>query len=197
MPRGTTAKGAATKARIVAGAARAVLELGVMDTTLDDVRRRAGASKSQLFHYFPGGKDELLTAVARYEADRVLDSLRARMEPLTSWEAWARWRDQLIGEYDRDGADCPLRILVNQLAPATPGARAVVAELLTQWHAHVRAGIEHLRSGGQVGRDVDPDRAASAVITTVQGGVVMLAATGSVEHLAAALDLAIDHLRGG
>ncbi|RJL22587.1 TetR/AcrR family transcriptional regulator [Bailinhaonella thermotolerans] len=195
MPRGRTPKGEATRARIIAGAAEAVLALGVMDTTLDDVRERTGTSKGQIFHHFPGGKDELLTEVARHEADRVLNGVQARMSPLTTWEAWSRWKDQLIGEYDRSGADCPLRILVNHLGPATPGARAVVAELLSQWHTHIRTGLERMRSAGILSGDLDPAAAASAVLTAIQGGVVMLAATGTTAHLEASLDLTLAHLR--
>ncbi len=35
---------------------------------------RTGTSKGQLFHYFPAGKDELLVAVAQFEADQVLET---------------------------------------------------------------------------------------------------------------------------
>ncbi|MFC7624159.1 hypothetical protein [Microlunatus sp. GCM10028923] len=42
-------------------------------------------SKGQLFHYFPGGKEELLLAVARHEADRVLDDQQPHLGDLTSW----------------------------------------------------------------------------------------------------------------
>ena len=54
-----TAKGAATRQRIIEGAARVIREVGVGDTTLDDIRMRTATSKSQLFHYFPSGRDEL------------------------------------------------------------------------------------------------------------------------------------------
>ena len=43
-------------------------EKGVSAATLDDVMARTRASKSQLFHYFPAGKDELLLAVEQRAA---------------------------------------------------------------------------------------------------------------------------------
>ncbi len=55
-----TAKGAATRRRIVEGAAEEIREHGVSTTTLDDIRARTLTSKGQLFHYFPGGREELL-----------------------------------------------------------------------------------------------------------------------------------------
>ena len=49
-----------------------IREAGVGDTTLDDIRMRTATSKSQLFHYFPSGRDEFLLAVAQFGSDRVL-----------------------------------------------------------------------------------------------------------------------------
>lgn len=71
MRGGLTAKGRATRERIIEGAAAVLRERGVASATLDDVMARTGTSKSQLFRYFPSGKDELLLAVARFETDRV------------------------------------------------------------------------------------------------------------------------------
>jgi AcrR family transcriptional regulator len=60
-----TSKGAQTRARIVAGAAAEIRERGVDDVRLEDVMARTRTSKSQLFHYFPGGKEDLLLGVAQ------------------------------------------------------------------------------------------------------------------------------------
>jgi len=48
-----------------------------------------------------------------------------------------------------------------------------------------------------VAAGIDPARTAAAIVAGIQGGVTVLMATGSVEHLAAALDTALDYLRGG
>ncbi len=54
-----TARGAATRARIVAAAASLVYERGFAGTSLDDVMAATGTSKSQLYHYF-ADKDALI-----------------------------------------------------------------------------------------------------------------------------------------
>ena len=63
-----TPKGAATRQRLVEGAAAVLRDLGAAGTTLDDICARTSTSKSQIFHYFPGGEEELLLAVASREA---------------------------------------------------------------------------------------------------------------------------------
>ena len=196
MARTLTPKGAATRRRIIEGAAEEIRERGVSATTLDDVRARTGTSKSQLFHYFPDGKEELLLAVARYEADRVLADQQPQLGELTSWPAWLAWRDTVVARYLGQGQHCPLSMLVSQLGRSTPGAKAVVTELLHRWQTEIAAGIRYMRDAGEVDPELDVDRAAAALLAGVQGGVLVMLSTGRITHLEAALDVGIDNLRG-
>jgi AcrR family transcriptional regulator len=82
-----TPKGLATRARIVEVAADLVLARGAGGTSLDDIRARTSTSKSQLFHYFPRGKAELVSAIATFQAERVL----AAQQPfLDTWTPGTR-----------------------------------------------------------------------------------------------------------
>src|SRR3954466_16269633 len=88
-----TSKGQATRQRIINGAAAEIRERGVAVATLDDTRGRTHTSKSQLFHYLPDGKEQLLLAVAEHEAQMVFQDQQPYLGALTSWAAWQRWRD--------------------------------------------------------------------------------------------------------
>jgi AcrR family transcriptional regulator len=189
-----TPKGTATRLRIIAAAAAEIREFGVT-ATLDDIRARARASKSQVFHYFPGGREQLLLAVTRYEADRVLADQQPQLGDLSSWDAWLAWRDTVLARYREQGQRCPLNALVTQLGRMTPGAQTVVAELMSQWQAQIAAGITRMQDAGEVDRDLDAARTGAAVLAGIQGGVVMLMSTGDLTPLAAALDLSIGYLR--
>ncbi|MER6209215.1 TetR/AcrR family transcriptional regulator [Streptomyces sp. NPDC001642] len=191
---GLTAKGRATRARIVEGAAEVLRERGVGFTTLDDIRDRTATSKSQLFHYFPDGKDELLLAVAQLEADRVLEDQQPHLGRLDSWESWHLWRDTLVERYERQGDHCPLGSLFLQVGRSRPGARAIVTELLRQWQEQLARGIRALQSNGLTSPTLDPDRTAAALLAGIQGGVTMMMSTGDSTHLRAALDVGIENL---
>ena len=71
---GLTTKGAATRERIVRAAADLILERGVGGMTLDEIRAGTATSKSQLFHYFPGGKSDLVAAIAAFQSERVREA---------------------------------------------------------------------------------------------------------------------------
>jgi AcrR family transcriptional regulator len=189
MAASLTSKGAATRQRIIEAASAEIREFGVT-VTLDDIRARARASKSQLFHYFP----QLLLTVARYEADRVLADQQPELGNLTSWAAWLAWRDTVLARYREQGQQCPLSALITQLGRATPGAQAVVTELIGQWQSQIAAGIAHMQAAGEIAGDLDATRAAAAILAGIQGGVVMMLSTGNFGPLEAALDLGIEHL---
>src|ERR671917_2724410 len=59
-----TEKGRATRERILQAAAELVAEKGAAGMSLDDVRARTGASRSQLYHYFDD-RDDLVRATLR------------------------------------------------------------------------------------------------------------------------------------
>jgi AcrR family transcriptional regulator len=195
--RSLTRKGAATRQRILEGAATLIREHGVVATTLDDVLASTATSKSQLFHYFPGGREELLLAVARLEADRVLEDQRPQLGDLTSWPAWQAWRDKVVERYRRQGRLCPLNSVTSHLGSRTPGAQAVVTELMRRWQTEIAAGVRHMQDAGEIDPGLDPDRTAAALLAGIQGGVLIQMSTGQTTHLEAALDMGIAHLRAG
>jgi AcrR family transcriptional regulator len=189
-----TVKGAATRQRIIEGAAMHLRSGAPGDVTLDEIRSITGTSKSQIFHYFPSGKDELLLAVAQYEADRVLSDQQPHLGTLDSWAAWGRWRDSVVSRYELMGTACPLGALMAQLS-STPGAAEVIRVLLANWQADVRGGIERMQRSGKVRASLDAEQVAGAFVAGIQGGVQVLRSTGRVETLRSTLDLLIDYLR--
>jgi AcrR family transcriptional regulator len=194
MTMSLTTKGAATRQRIIEAAAAELREFGVA-ATLDEIRARARASKSQLFHYFPEGREQLLLAVARYEADLVLADQQPQLGNLTSWAEWLAWRDTVLARYREQGQQCPLSALITQLGRVTPGAQAVVSELMGQWQGQIAAGISHMQAAGEISHDLDAARTAAAILAGIQGGVLMMLSTGDLTPLEAALDLGIGYLR--
>jgi AcrR family transcriptional regulator len=190
-----TKKGLATRQRIVEGAAAEIRANGVAMVTLDDVMARTRTSTSQLFHYFPGGKEQLLLAVAEQEAMLVLTDQQPYLGALTSWAAWQRWRDVVVDRYRTQGQRCPLSLLMSEIGRTTPGAQAVTTALMRQWHAEIATGIREMQRQHKIADRVDPDVAGRALLAGIQGGVSVLLATGELSYLEDALDVGIAALR--
>lgn len=190
----STKKGAATRRRIVEAAAAEIRQRGTNAVTLDDVGRRSGTGKSQLFHYFPRGREQLLLAVAEHEAENVFDGQEPYLSQLTSRTAWLAWRDAVVERYRAQGPHCPLGVLIADVGRHSPAAQAVTAQLIRRLQHCVRVGIEATQAVGEADPAVDADRAAAAVVTAFQGGVSVLVSTGSTDHLEAGLDFCLSHL---
>lgn len=100
-----------------------------------------------------------------------------------------------VRRYREQGQNCPLSTLVSQIGPNEPQSREVVVDLLSRWQAALADGIRSMQDQREVGPDLDADRAAAALLAGLQGGVVVMLATGSVAHLEIAIDTAVEQLR--
>ena len=182
-----TAKGARTRAQIVTAAARLIHEQGVPGTTLENVRKAAGVSSSQLYHYF-ADKDELVKAVVAHQADTVVShQSQAR---LGSPEGLRAWRDMVVAEARKsDGrGGCPLGSLGGQLAESDPQARALVADGFGRWSDAIRDGLADLQASGQLRADADPDRLAVTLLAVLQGALLMTQVQRDTHVLETAID---------
>jgi AcrR family transcriptional regulator len=194
---GLTTKGAATRERIVRAATDLVLDRGVGGMTLDEIRAGTATSKSQLFHYFPGGKSDLVAAIAEFQSKRVLDAQRPWLEHLYTFEAWQGWRDAVVEHYrSLTHKHCSVSAMVNEVAPGDPKLAADVAGYADRWHDYLVAGLRQMRSNGLLRADADPERLGLAVFAALQGGLVVMQSKDSIVPLEAALDGALVMLRG-
>ncbi len=69
------ADGADTRERILEAAYACVARWGLSKTSVEDVTKEANLSRSTLYRYFPGGREELISAVVGWEYDRFFTRL--------------------------------------------------------------------------------------------------------------------------
>lgn len=159
------------------GAAAVVRDQGVAATALDDVRAATGTSSSQLFHYFPGGKAELMLAVTTYEADQILLQQQPHLDNLRAWQSWQSWAAQLLEHYQQQGAKCALGALTGQMDPNDPAVREIMLTMYQRWEHALASGIRAMQAAGETPDGLDADQAAASLLAGIQGGAVMLFAT--------------------
>jgi AcrR family transcriptional regulator len=191
-----TAKGAQTRTRIVQAATDLILARGVGGTSLDDIRAETATSKSQLFHYFPGGKSELISAIASLQSERVLEAQRPFLERLDTWETWEEWRDSVIAHYaGQTSWGCPVGALVSELTAENPALASEIASHMDHWRSYLEAGLDRMRAASLLRPDADPRTLSLAILAALQGGLLLAHASQSGEPLEAALEGALAALR--
>src|SRR6201997_1446648 len=169
-----TVKGRATRDRILQAAAELVAEKGAAGMSLDDVRARTGASRSQLYHYFED-RDDLVRTVVDVTTDAVIDFQGALLHHLDTWAGIDRWFDALVQlQVDRQArGGCPIGSPARQLAERAPGARAAIAAGLGRWETHLHEGLSRMKARGKLRNDTDPAELATATMAAIQGGLLL------------------------
>jgi AcrR family transcriptional regulator len=192
-----TAKGRATRERIVRVASELMLERGVARTTIEDIQDAANVSTSQMYHYF-GDKGDLVAAVIDLQSSQVLGRQQLALFPLDSIAALVRWRNAVVDVMRGRGCigGCPIGSLANELSETDPLARARLARAFAQWEHMIREGLTAIVERGELPSGSDVDRLAMALLAGVQGGLLLSQLRRDTEPLEAALDTMIEHLRG-
>jgi AcrR family transcriptional regulator len=188
-----TAKGQATRDRIVLAASELMVENGVAGTTMERVREAAGVSFSQLYHYFDD-KMALVHAVIALQTRIIVDEGQPRLD---SMRALRRWRDGLVAmQREREcRGGCALRSLSSELSELSIDARTELSRSFTRWEAAIREGLDAMQARGELRPEVDTERLAVATLAAVQGGLVLAQAQRNTRPLELALDMALAHIQ--
>ena len=192
---GLTAKGRATRSRIVGAAAELMYRQGVARTSLDDVKASAKVSSSQLYHYFDE-KSALVSAVIAHQTELVLGGQQPHLASLDSVPALRAWRDVLvrIRRRARCLGGCPIGSLASELADTDPAARDELANAFRRWEASIRAGLRAMKERGDLPARSKPDDLAVALLAAVQGGILLSQIYGRTDPMEVALDTVIEHI---
>jgi len=191
-----TSKGRATRDRILQAAAELLAEKGAAGMSLDDVRARTGASRSQLYHYFDD-RDDLVHAVIDVTTDAVLGRQGELLDHLDSWAGIDRWFDFMVQHQTEQQArgGCPIGSLAGQLAESDPAARTAIAAGLERWETHLRDGLIRMKTRGKLRNDADPATLATATMASIQGGLLLTQVRRDPNQLRVALNAARNNLR--
>jgi TetR/AcrR family transcriptional repressor of nem operon len=190
-----TARGAVTKARIVAEAASLVRERGVAGTSLDAVMTASSTSRSQLYHYFVD-KDALISEVIKTQLGRVIAAQEPRLREVTSWDGLQRWCDDLVTttRATQGVGGCPLGSLVSELADRSDSARLELARSFAEWQSYLSKGFATMRDNAELVPAADPDELALTMMSALQGGLLMAQTTRSARPVELALNMAIGYI---
>lgn len=192
-----TRKGLATRARIVDVAARLMFQGGVANTSIDQVRRTAGVSGSQISHYFRDKRDLTRHVVAARRNDVQAFHTQPQLDALDSIDALQAWADACVADIDavyRVGG-CIYGSLAGELIDADDEIHDDLSTGYDQWIELFHAGLTAMWHRGELRPDADPRHLAVSLVTAHQGGAMITYATGDPEPLRVAVNAAVDYVR--
>lgn len=187
------AGGPATRERILEAAYACVARWGLSKTSVEDVTKEAGLSRSTLYRYFPGGRDELISAVVGWEYDRFFTRLYLAVQDASSleevMERGLSFAHRAIAEHEvlQRILQREPELLVPALTVRSEATVALVAAFLTPYLERHRLapGVEVPEAAEFLARMVlsymstpgrwdldDPDQVARLVRAELLGGIL-------------------------
>ena len=182
-----------SRAALIDSAATLFRRQGYAATGLNQILDEAGVKAGSLYHHFPQGKQQLAAAVVD-SAGAGIEQLLRRF--LTGGRPVAdivdRWIDLLAAGLAGDQRDgCPIEPIATESVNARPLVRAASARAFQSWCAAIE---DRLSSEGW--SDKDAETVAIAVISLIEGALILSRIAGDPAALNAAKPAARTLLRG-
>jgi AcrR family transcriptional regulator len=191
-PARLTARGAATRARMVRAAADLIRVKGSSATSVDDVLRASATGKSQFYKYF-GDKESLIVAATEYQSAVFLGGQAAVLENLRNVRGLRRWRDALVQSNSlQNGAyGCMIGSLAIEIGATNERARLVLDDAFVQWQGLLEAGLRRMQTLGVLSAEAEVAELATGLIAAVEGGYLLGQVAHSTDPVAISIDVAL------
>lgn len=158
---------------MVRSAAQLIRRKGVSGTGMREIVIDADAARGSLQHFFPGGKEELVSDALLWMGDvaaqrirRCLSELKSRTPSALLASVVERWRRDLTNE--RFSAGCPLVAAAADTAATSEQLRQVLRQAFDGWLEPLSESLVEL--------GVPPERSdnlAIVVIAALEGAIVL------------------------
>ena len=149
-----------------------LLELqGYHATGLNQIIKESGSPKGSLYHYFPGGKEELTAEALRHVGGIVTGRIRANLDAIADpAEAVGAFIRNIAFNVEQSGytAGGPITTVALETAASSERLRADCRAIYAEWQA---VFADKLIAGG-----IDAEQAhalAAVIIGAIEGGIIL------------------------
>jgi TetR/AcrR family transcriptional regulator, transcriptional repressor for nem operon len=169
---------------------------GLNAVSMDCVAAAAGMKKANLFHYYPT-KESLELAVLDHAAasmnERIARVARHSYDPVGAIQRIFEEAAGLMRQSHCSGG-CFFGNLAQETADGNETIRQKVAEHLHAWTTELAAFFERWRQAGYFREEFQPQVAAQAILSLLEGALLFCKASKSPEPVDSAKQLAVAYL---
>jgi AcrR family transcriptional regulator len=170
-----------TKERIVGAGAELFRRQGYTGTGVKQIVAEANAPFGSLYHFFPGGKEQLAGEVIRWSgamyAEMVMGVIQPAKDLLSMVDLFFSEAARHLRETDYEDA-CPIATVALEVASTSEPLREATAEVFDSWIEGLAARLEAAGLAGEVSREL-----SIAMLISLEGAFVLSRAKRSTEPL--------------
>jgi AcrR family transcriptional regulator len=169
--------------RMVYSAVQLVRERGVAGTGVRDVVEHANAPRGSFQHYFPGGKDQLVSDALLWAGDYAaewVDQYSAHARKPTPSGLFAHLVSQWKREFTTRGfaRGCPIMATAADLAGTDSPVGEPLRAALVRWEDAICNALVHMGVPAARGR-----RLSTLMLSTLEGAIMMARVHNSIRPL--------------
>ncbi|MEU5402243.1 TetR/AcrR family transcriptional regulator [Streptomyces sp. NPDC005963] len=170
-PRPADRSEADTRRRIISATAGLLQQQGYESTSVKSIAAAAAASPSSVYHFFPGGKQQLAIEAMRHGAqefaDLLTEGLASSADPAEATASCALIIADSLKQSDwADG--CPVAVTALETVGRVPGLQEAAIQALTHWQDLVAAKLEASGIAPSAARSL-----AGTVVSTLEGAELL------------------------
>jgi AcrR family transcriptional regulator len=170
-----------TRERILTATNESFRRRGYHGTSLRDVATGAAAPIGSLYHFFPGGKDELTVATLIWSGDayrRLFEMIaEAAANPAVAITDFFDGAAAVLRETDFIDP-CPIGTVAREVASTNDAIRAATDHVFATW---IAAAAMHFEAAGMTASEAE--QLATTVVAALEGGFVLARARRDPEPL--------------
>nr|CTQ92244.1 Transcriptional regulator, TetR family [Kibdelosporangium sp. MJ126-NF4] len=165
--------------RMLASTIALMREHGVAGASIDAVLAHSQTPRGSMYHYFPGGRAEMITSATRTAGDFIASVIDQtdHSDPRVAFGRFVELWKRILADSDFS-AGCPILAVAVDGGRDLPEAMDLTREIFALWQGKISAQL--------VANGVPGDRArrlATLAIAAIEGAVVLCRAQRSTEPL--------------
>ncbi len=183
-------RGERTRQHIIAQAAALFNQQGVAGSSVADIMEVTGLQKGGIYRHF-GSKEELALAAYDYAVDvleqRFLAGMAGTRDPLARLRGLLSVFRQHITRPPLPGG-CPVMNTAIEADDTNAVLRDRAQRTMEQWRGTVADLLRQAVAAGRLRARVDPEEAATAMVGSLEGAVMLTRLTADPQHMRRAAD---------
>ena len=181
-----------SKEKILASAKELFHENGFQQTSVDEILKQSGVTKSNFYYHFKSKEELGLIILDRfikhYEADVLLKTLGNRsLQPSERLNEFYK----AVKTFHRDSEKpkgCPFGNLAIEMSGANENFREKLSAFFNSWERTIQECIEEGMGKGDFRSDLPPGEIAQLILSHLEGAIMMVKTHRSIEPLSTGVE---------
>lgn len=173
--------GANARDRLITTMQDLLTRQGLARTGLNELVTLSGSPKGSIYHYFPGGKNQIAAEALRRSGDEAAhatdEAFRLHQSPLTALRAIIEWLDETLRSSDYQYG-CPIATTTLEAASGSTDIQQACEAAYEAWLTSIHNGLSTTTED-----PIDTDRIAHVVLAAIEGALILSRAQRSTKPL--------------